>query len=186
VPGLLSVLSSYKFVVFMDADALFNQMHIPVEWLLNYWSIDSTISLAMALDPEGPQNNDTNGRRYANTGFIIAQNNPKTYEILTALDECPEETRYEGCAVWADTRFDEQAAFGRYVRYDYDEYIKELPCEEANGEWDLEICKGVFIQHMWWRTDTVSKRFGEQTLQSLMERVHENVMDDKRRIVKET
>jgi hypothetical protein len=183
VPALASILSSYKFVVFLDADALFNQMHIPVEWFLNYWSITPTTSLALALDPPEPQNNDTSGRRYANTGFVIAQNNPKTHEILKALDECPDEGRYKGCGKFRKEGFHEQGAFGSYVRYDYDDYIKELPCNEANGEWDLESCKGVFVQHMWWRTPTVRKHFGDETLQALMARMHGHAMKDKKMIV---
>lgn len=183
VSGLANVLKSYKFVVFLDADALFNQMHIPIEWLLNYWSINVTTSLAMALDPPGAVNNDTYGRRYSNTGFIIAQNNAKTHEILKAWDECPRETRYKGCSEWNKVRFHEQSAFGTYVRYDYDQYLKELPCDEANGEWDLENCRGVFIQHMWWRTPTVRSHFGDRTLQFLMERMHKHAMDEKEKII---
>lgn len=170
----------------MDADALFNQMHIPIEWLLNYWSITPTTSLAMAADPDAARNYDSKGRVYLNTGFIIAQNNEKTHEMLRALDECPEEKRYEGCKKWADTRFDEQAAFGEYVRYDYEEYVKELPCAEANGEWDLAKCKGVFIHHMWWRTRDVANKFGEKTTQSLMSRLHEHVIEERTHIVQQS
>ncbi|OQO12645.1 hypothetical protein B0A48_02107 [Cryoendolithus antarcticus] len=176
VAGLLQTLPNYKHVVFLDADALFAHMHIPIEWLLNYWSIDSTTSFAMALDPPGIENEDSLGRRHVNTGFIIAQNNPKTFEILEAWQDCPTEERWPGCARWRGERFHEQSAFGEYVRYDYEEYVKELPCTEANGEWDLDICRGVFVQHRWWRTAGTRQWVGEQALQKLMERVHEGLM----------
>ncbi|KAF2872362.1 hypothetical protein BDV95DRAFT_381883 [Massariosphaeria phaeospora] len=183
IAGLANTLKNYKYVVFLDADAIFNQMHVPIEWMLNYWSIDSTISLTMALDPPGQVNEDKRGRLYSNTGFIIAQNNPKTFEILKAWDECPTETRYKGCAEWNKVRFHEQSAYGSYIRYDYNNYLKELPCGEANGEWDLELCQGVFIQHMWWRTATVRSYFGDKTLQSLMGRMHAEVINEKDQIM---
>jgi hypothetical protein len=183
VQGLASTLKNYKYVVFLDADAIFNQMHIPIEWMLNYWSINSTTSLAMALDPPGDINDDKNGRRYSNTGFIIAQNNPKTFEILKAWDECPSETRYTGCSEWNKVRFHEQSAYGSYIRYDYGDYLKELPCNEANGEWDLELCQGVFVQHMWYRTSTVRSHFGDKTLQLLMGRMHADVINQKENII---
>ncbi|KAF2005039.1 hypothetical protein P154DRAFT_457557, partial [Amniculicola lignicola CBS 123094] len=167
IAGLAKTLLDYKYVIFLDSDALFNHMQVPIEWLLNYWEINSTTSLAMALDPPSDTNEDAHGRRYTNTGFIIAQNNPKTFEILQAWDECPSENRYQGCSHWNRVGFHEQSAYGEYIRYDYDNYLKELPCNEGNGEWDLEACRGVFIQHMWWRTSTARSHFGDRTLQSL-------------------
>ncbi|KAF2184101.1 hypothetical protein K469DRAFT_710007 [Zopfia rhizophila CBS 207.26] len=181
--ALANTLKSYKFVIFLDADAIFHHMQVPIEWLLNYWAINSTTSLAMALDPPESQNNDTFGRRYTNTGFIIAQNNPRTFDILKAWDECPNDERYPGCSEWKKPRFHEQSAFGTYVRYDYEEYIKELPCDEANGEWDHDLCRGTFISHFWWRTPSMRGYFGDVTLQNLMGRLHEQVIDEKKEII---
>ena len=163
----------YRFVVFFGADAVVNQMQIPMEWLFNYWDINERISLAMALDPDGPEgiNNDMNGRVYTNTGFIIAQRSALTQDILRAWNECPNDTRYPGCSSWKKSRFHEQSAFGSYVRYDYDENIRELPCSEANGEPDYKMCPGVFISHFWWRTNNVKRHYGDYALQSLTERV---------------
>ena len=181
-----NVVKDYKFVVFFDADAVVNQMQIPMEWLFNYWDINETISLAMALDPDGSEgiNNDTNGRVYTNTGFIIAQQSALTQDILRAWNECPNDTRYPGCSSWKKSRFHEQSAFGSYVRYDYDENIRELPCTEANGEPDYEMCPGVFISHFWWRTNNVKRHYGDCALQSLTERVQKAFMNRKEEIVK--
>lgn len=178
VPGLLQTLPKYKFVVFLDADAVFNHMYIPMEWLLNYWSITPDVSLAMAIDYPGEQNNDAKGRPYVNTGFIIAQNNLKTLEILDQWNKCPNDQRWPECSHWNRVRFHEQSAFGEYVRYDYREFLKELPCGEANGEWDMETCKGVFVQHRWWRTEGVRDWVGERVLQRFMERLHDVVVGD--------
>ena len=144
------------------------------------------ISLAMALDPDGPEgiNNDTNGRVYTNTGFIIAQRSALTQDILRAWNECPNDTRYPGCSSWKKPRFHEQSAFGSYVRYDYDENIRELPCTEANGELDYEMCLGVFISHFWWRTNNVKRHYEDYALQFLTERVQETFMNRKEEIVK--
>ncbi|ORY04394.1 hypothetical protein BCR34DRAFT_604905 [Clohesyomyces aquaticus] len=181
--AIANILHSYKFVIFLDADATFANPEIPIEWLLNYWSIDPSVSLAMALDPPKPTNNDTMGRRYSNTGFIIAQNNPRTFEILKVWDDCPNDIRYPGCSEWKKPRFHEQSAFGTYVRYDYDEWIKELPCDEANGEPDGEDCRGVFISHWWWRTNQVGTSFGDMTMKKVMGRLHGAVIDEKHKIV---
>jgi hypothetical protein len=33
---IVNLLEHYKSVVFLDADAAFHRMHMPMEWLLNY------------------------------------------------------------------------------------------------------------------------------------------------------
>ncbi|OCL01374.1 hypothetical protein AOQ84DRAFT_306820, partial [Glonium stellatum] len=184
--AIADVLKDYKFAIFPDADAAVNHMQIPMEWLLNYWDIDEKTSLAMALDPDGPGrvNNDTNGRVYANTGFIIARQSARTQDILRAWNECPSDTRYPGCSTWKKPRFHEQSAFGSYVRYDYEENIKELPCTEANGEPDFKTCPGVFISHFWWRTDNVKRYYENHVLQSLTEQVQNAFVSRKEEIVK--
>jgi len=41
----------------------------PLEWLLNYWNITAETLVAMAIDPDEPQNYDSRGNRLVNTGF---------------------------------------------------------------------------------------------------------------------
>ena len=84
--AIANVLKDYRFIVFFDADAIVNQIQIPMEWLFNYWDINKRISLAMVLDPDGPEgiNNDTNGRVYTNTSFIILHNKALSRRISSA------------------------------------------------------------------------------------------------------
>ncbi|OCK82118.1 hypothetical protein K432DRAFT_293973 [Lepidopterella palustris CBS 459.81] len=184
--AIANLLEEYKFVIFLDADAMFNHMQIPVEWLLNYWQITSDISLAMALDPvvTDGTNNDTHGRLYTNTGFIIAQQNARTQEILRAWHECPDDVRYPGCSEWKNPRFHEQSAFGTYVRYDYEANIKELPCAEANGEPDFEQCPGTFVTHFWWRTYSEKDYFQQTVMQALTGRIQKMYVDHQKDIVR--
>ncbi|CRK30155.1 hypothetical protein BN1708_018456, partial [Verticillium longisporum] len=73
VPAIKEALLKYKFVVFADADALFNQPDVPLEWMLNYWNVHPKTLVAMAEDPNSPTNQDPKGWVLWNTGFIVAQ-----------------------------------------------------------------------------------------------------------------
>lgn len=167
-------LKKYEWIVFLDADATFRYMHLPLEWLLNYWEIRPEHSLTMALDPWDPNepqyNSDHNNRTLTNTGFMLVQNNPHTMEILKAWHECPDDTRYSGCSYWKNSthKFHEQSAFGEYIRYDYENYIKELPCAEANGFPGVKVsqCEGRFIRHYWFEKSLVKKDFGDNFMQA--------------------
>ncbi|KAF2870352.1 hypothetical protein BDV95DRAFT_496247 [Massariosphaeria phaeospora] len=171
--ALANQINNYKFIVFLDADATFRFMQLPIEWMLNYWNIEPKHSITMALDPwsaEKPQyNSDRFNRTLTNTGFMIVQNNPTTQEILKAWHECPENTRYQGCSEWKKPRFHEQSAFGEYVRYDYEDNVKELPCAEANGFPGVQEsnCQGKFIRHYWFEKHMVKKDFRENMMQAI-------------------
>lgn len=159
--ALAQHIKDYKFIVFLDADATFRFQHLPLEWMFNYWQIEPKHSFTMALDPweeQAPQyNSDRFNRTYTNTGFMVVQNNDHTMKILRDWHECPDETRYKGCAEWKMPKFHEQSAFGEYVRYDYEDYVKELPCAEANGFPGVEIsnCQGKFVRHYWFDKDHI-------------------------------
>lgn len=95
-PHVLSeLLESYQFVVFIDADATIQHLELPIEWLFNRWGITPTTSIAMPLDTRqilnGDENasNDSKGKLALNTGVVIAQSLPYTFEMLTAWKECP-------------------------------------------------------------------------------------------------
>jgi hypothetical protein len=168
--ALANYINDYKFIVFLDADATFRFLHLPIEWLLNYWSIEPRHSIVMAKDPWDPQspqyNSDRFNRTYTNTGFIIAQNNEHTMPILKAWHECPDDIRYPGCSQWKQPKFHEQSAFGEYVRYDYEDYIKELDCGQANGFPGVQIsnCQGKFVRHYWFEKRLVKVDYEEDIL----------------------
>lgn len=75
-------LDKYQFVVFMDADAVWNQLELPLEWLHNHW--DFGLNTSLALSEDWGLCTTANGLRCLNTGFIIAQQNERTWEILQA------------------------------------------------------------------------------------------------------
>ncbi|KAF2744762.1 hypothetical protein M011DRAFT_479522 [Sporormia fimetaria CBS 119925] len=171
--ALANELKKYKFIVFLDADATFRFLHLPIEWMLNYWDIQPHHSITMALDPWDPKepqyNSDRFNRTYTNTGFMVVQNNKYTQEILRAWHECPEDTRYANCSEWKKPKFHEQSAFGEFVRYDYEKYIKELPCAEANGFPGVTVsnCQGRFIRHYWFDKSLVKRDFADNIMQAL-------------------
>ena len=157
--ALANLIPDYDFIVFLDADATFRYMQLPIEWLLNHWEVEPQHSIVMAKDPwnaDKPQyNSDRFNRTLTNTGFMIVQNNPKTLPMLKAWHECPDDVRYPGCSEWKGPKFHEQSAFGEYIRYDdeFKDSIKELECREANGFPGVEVskCQGKFVRHYWFQ-----------------------------------
>ncbi|KAJ5220399.1 hypothetical protein N7468_009603 [Penicillium chermesinum] len=152
VSAIRQALQDYEIVVFLDADAIIRYPHLPFEWLFNYWGINENTRVAMALDPDEPQNKDSQGVTYLNTGFVVAQQSLETNELFDAWESCPSEVRYPNCSWWAEEWPHEQAAFGEYLRYDFEpDDVKVLPCAEANGYPELEnsTCHGEFIRHYW-------------------------------------
>lgn len=143
--------STYRFVIFADADAIFNHPQIPLESLFNHWNVSTETSLAISLDPSWCK--DSHGRVGLNTGFIIAQNNERTHEILNAWSECADGTRWAECVQYKNKKVFEQTAFNEYVRYDYKgpEDIRALPCDETDGyPGTPDKCDGEIVRH-WWR-----------------------------------
>lgn len=171
--ALANQIGNYKFIVFLDADATFRFLHLPIEWLINYWNIEPHHSIIMAKDPWDPRypefNSDRFNRTYANTGFMIVQNNENTIPILKAWHECPDDVRYPNCSQWKQPNFHEQSAFGEYIRYDYDEYIKELDCGQANGFPGVEVsnCQGKFVRHYWFEKHLVKLDYRENMMNAV-------------------
>jgi hypothetical protein len=134
---LYELLHLYRFVVFIDADAIIQHMEVPLEWLFNRWGVTPTTSIAMPLDVTTSENGDDNhssdskGRLVLNTGFIVSQALPHTFEMLEAWRECTTEKRYPGCGFWKEQWSHEQRAFSEFIRYDYnphgDNIVVRLP-----------------------------------------------------------
>ncbi|KAK7404022.1 hypothetical protein QQX98_010195 [Neonectria punicea] len=155
-PSVLSkILKNHDACVFIDSDAMFNHLDLPLEWLMNYWSISPlNNSLALAVDPDTQHNRDRSGNLFLNTGFMIMQNNSKIYEMFKDWDDCANDGgKYPDCVEfrnrkgWQPT---DQGGFGTFIRYDYPKDILELPCTEANGFLESNSgCDGKFIKHVW-------------------------------------
>lgn len=154
---------------------------------MNYWEIHpDTNSLALAADPNSKNNQDKFGKVYLNTGFIVAQNNPKTFEIMDAWEKCPEEDGpHPDCAIFKTNgpgRPTDQGGFGTYTRYDYAEDIKELECGEANGFPESHSgCDGKFIRHLWTgKKDWIKVNIGQQLPGRYLELFHKQYLDEKK------
>ncbi|KAJ5159807.1 uncharacterized protein N7482_006811 [Penicillium canariense] len=177
VPVIKEALRHHQFVVFMDADATFHYPQLPLEWLFNYWDITPDTLIAMAVDPNDPENLDARGRIFLNTGFIIAQQSPRTMELFEAWESCPENNvGFPDCSWWSFHWPHEQGAFGTHIRYLFNqpEDVKELPCAEANGCPDVANtgCIGEFVQHWWARKDRVGPAVGESIIQNFLPQLH--------------
>ncbi|KAF2264995.1 hypothetical protein CC78DRAFT_216728 [Lojkania enalia] len=185
VPMMREALKTHEYIVFMDSDVMFHYPHLPLEWLLNYWNMTKDTLAMMSIDPDEPQNYDAKGNRYLNTGFVIAQQSKRTQEMYKNWAECPSEKRYKGCAKWKLEWAHEQAAFGNYLRYDYDrpDDIKVLPCVEANGAPEAENrggCKGIFVRHYWVGKGLLSQSLADQVMQYFLPRLHSFYLQESR------
>ena len=182
VPLMKEALKTHDYIVFMDSDVVVHYPHLPLEWLMNYWNMTEETLVMMAIDPDEPQNYDSRGNRYLNTGFIIAQSSKRTQKMYRDWANCPSNTRYKDCSRWKYEMFHEQSAFGNYIRYDYNrpDDIRVLPCAEANGcpeAINRGGCKGTFIRHYWIDKGQVSKALGDQVMQYFLPRLHQMYHD---------
>lgn len=168
----------FDIVVMLDYDAMFPSPEVPLEWMLNYWKIGPEVMVAMAEDPPGEGNNDLRHKVNINSGFIIAQSSDNTQRLFKDWAECPDETRYKGCAIWKDKPFHEQSAFSSHVRYDFldglsidthPEYIRMLPCREANGIPEVAGCGcvGQLVRHYWAKKGLTNREFGHNVMAGL-------------------
>jgi hypothetical protein len=200
---LFDLLHKYRFVIFIDADATIQHLELPFEWLFNRWGITPQTSIAMPLDTRQDLNGDlhasedSKGKLQLNTGLVIAQALPYTFEMLTAWKDCPNEKKYPGCGNWKENWSHEQRAFSEYIRYDYNPSgtnIIEIPCNDAAGypglsdhSWILSNCTGQFVRH-----HTIDKAMTKRStevamLQSLTDLVRKELLGNKNKYwIKET
>lgn len=172
------LLADYDFVIMLDYDAMFPSPEVPLEWMFNYWKIDKDVMVAMAEDPSGDPNWDDRHKVNMNSGFIIAQSSDNTQRLFKDWAECPSEVRYKGCAKWGKTLFHEQAAFSSLVRYDFldgysiethPQYIRNLPCQEANGIPEVagSGCVGHLVRHYWGKKGLTNREFSHNIMAAI-------------------
>ena len=194
---LAGLLESYRFVVFVDADATIQHLELPIEWLFNRWGITPQTSIAMPLDTRqilnGDENasNDSKGKLALNTGVVIAQALPHTFDMMTAWKECPNEKQYPGCATWKQEWSHEQKAFSEYIRWDYNpsgNEIVEIPCDDAMGypgindhAHILSKCQGTFLRHHTVDKGMTKKSTEEAMLQAMADLAHKMLQQNKER-----
>ncbi|KAH7148362.1 hypothetical protein EDB81DRAFT_460530 [Dactylonectria macrodidyma] len=184
---LAKILKKHDACIYLDSDAIFHHMDLPFEWLMNYWNLNpGTNSLALAADPSHKNNQDKFGKVYLNTGFIVAQNNDKTFEIFDEWDACAEDGgKHPDCVDFRNNRPGkptDQGGFGTYIRYDYPKDIKELPCTEANGFPESHSgCEGKFIKHLWTgKKDWIKIAVGGQLPGDLLEEFQKDFLASKK------
>ncbi|KAF7560477.1 hypothetical protein G7046_g3655 [Stylonectria norvegica] len=185
-PIISKILQNHDACVYIDSDAIFSRLDLPFEWLMNYWQIHpEDNSLALAFDPDQKHNQDKFGKIYLNTGFIVAQNNDKTYEIMDSWADCPnDKSAHPDCKNFRTNvpgQPTDQGGFGTYIRYDYPKDIKELPCNEANGfPQSGSGCNGDFIKHLWTgKHDWIKIAVGEQMPGALLDTFHKQFIAEK-------
>ncbi|KAI5462065.1 hypothetical protein BGZ63DRAFT_203952 [Mariannaea sp. PMI_226] len=186
-PIMSAILKKHDVCIYLDSDAIFNRLDLPFEWLMNYWDINPVNnSLALAADPEHKNNHDKFGKTYLNTGFIVAQNNEKTFQIFDDWEECPNDGgKHPECTEFRTNRPGkptDQGGFGTFIRYDYPKDIKELLCTEANGFPESKSgCEGKFIKHVWTGKNTYTKLIvGQQLPGDLLHAWHKQFLDDRK------
>jgi len=186
-PVMAEILKDHEVCLYLDSDAIFHHLDLPFEWMMNRWDLhkDSN-SLALAADPTHKNNEDKFGKVYLNTGFIVAQNNPKTFEIFDAWQACPEEGgAHPECNEFKYNRPGkptDQGGFGTYIRYDFPDDIKELQCTEANGFPESKSgCDGKFIKHLWTgKHDWLNIAVGQQIPGNYLEIFHQQYLAEKK------
>ncbi|EEY17147.1 conserved hypothetical protein [Verticillium alfalfae VaMs.102] len=160
VPMIREELKTHKFVVFLDADAIFVQPQLPIEFLLGLWNITDGTLVAMAEDPNSPVNRDEKG---------------------WVWDECPTGERFPGCEKWAKEWAHEQAAFGNYIRYAYNttDDLRVIPCGDGNGAAYLgdKKCLGAFVSHFWGHKGVTVEYLHKMVAQGLMRNTKDNHHD---------
>ncbi|KAG6021904.1 hypothetical protein E4U41_002366 [Claviceps citrina] len=186
-PSVISkILKEHDVCIYLDSDAIFRNIDLPFEWLLNYWKLyPDNNSMALAVDPEFDYNRDKFGKLYDNTGFIILQNNPLTYKIMDDWSRCPDDNGpYPGCEKFRSSppgRPTDQGGFGTFVRYNYTQHIRELPCTEANGfPQSVSVCSGTFIRHFWTgKNNHIKVEVGQQIPGPFLRAFHEEFLREK-------
>lgn len=196
---LQKMLHHYRFVVFIDADAVIQHLEVPVEFLFNRWNISPNTSVAMPVDTRqrpwgGPKHStDSRGKIVLNSGVVVLQNLPHTHEMMQAWVECTSEQRYPGCGYWKDHWSHEQRAFSEYIRYDFNPQgnnIVEIPCDDANGYPGLvgkaavvDDCKGQFIRHYTLDKAMAKTSASDALMQSVAELLQRNFAENSRDIL---
>ncbi len=168
----------------LDADAYVRHPNISIEYLLARYNFTRNSSFLMASDPDGKNNEDSKGRATLNTGFIIAQNNNVTKQILRRLALCAE--TIPGCEIWKTKWTWEQRAFSEYIRDQMKEGSELIiaPCNELNGfEESHSGCSGTFVLHTWTAKKTMMERLKKLMLENLMTILEEQMWRQNRSYV---
>jgi len=170
----------YKFVVFTDSDVVFPHLRMSMEYLMERWNVTAETAVTIGHAPKLRSSMDhVHHQQGVNTGFMMVQNTSVTDNMFKDWAECPSEVKYPGCAHWKDVMWHEQSAYNDYIRYDYPNVTREVPCNEVNGapehrEQGEAHCDGILVRHYW-----VAKNKVKEAVQaSIAEAILPGVIDD--------
>lgn len=163
------IIHKYDIVACFDPDVYVRHPNISIEYIMARYNFTANSSFLMAADPNSKNNQDSQGRATLNMGFIIAQNNNLTKQILKGLALCVE--TIPGCEKWKTTWSHEQRAFSEYFR-DRLMVGSELiiaPCKELNGyQESTSGCTGAIITHGWTIKHAIKRRLRKLMFENLM------------------
>lgn len=189
----------------MDSNAIFPHMNLPIEWLMNYWDITPEIAMAMAQEPyqwlrkrlnvtQDSLNHseplrswvsglDTRCRTALNAGVMIIQRSPDTLEMMRRWAECPV-GGYEGCEKLMVNWPAEQGAFTEYVRNEFADRVREIPCDEALGYPGISIgCSGRLVRHYTSEEGLIRGAMGDTLLERMMGTVQRGMVEQKDKLL---
>ena len=189
-PVVSEILKNHKVCIYADSDAIFHHPEVPMEWLMNYWSvIPGETTVTLAEDPAAFRNTEKYGEYWKNTGFLIMQNTTETHKLMKDWWECPTDKKYPDCHKHAFAnpgKPTDQAGFDLFIYPDpeYKPHINVLKCEEANGyhgyKSDWQKCEGTFIAHPWTGKNSLLNQYvGEQMPGRWLESLHTQFLAEK-------
>jgi hypothetical protein len=185
LPAIREALKSHEIVMFLDADAIFENLELPLEWMLSHWNITKKTMVALPEDVHQTPNYDDQGQLFWNAGVIVAQSGERkddVQELFNRWEDCPTEKEYKGCAKWLVRWAAEQAAFNNYIRYTYDqqEDLRVLPCNEANGNYGHKSfgCHGNLVSHWWHQKEFVVTRLFQQADTCTVYNLHQHFLKE--------
>ncbi|KAI9150657.1 hypothetical protein HJFPF1_10432 [Paramyrothecium foliicola] len=179
LPILREALKTYEIVMFLDADAIFEHMNLPLEWLLSHWDIGKDTIVALPEDVHNGANYDDYGRIFWNAGVILAHKTDRTQELIRRWENCPTEEEFKGCSRWMMKWAAEQAAFNNYIRYAYNtsNEVRMIPCNEANGNTIAGgDCQGTLVSHWWHDKEYVVEKLYQQANSCTIYDLHEHFL----------
>lgn len=154
IPAIQQALREYPYVIFLDSDAIFRNLELPLEWMLNHWGIEPhTILSAAEVPGHGPKQLGYDGNPNLNTGFIVAQRTAHSETFFQKWLECPMGKSYRGtdCERFRFEKQHEQGALSILrSRAPFDQgAVKALACDEANQRPGKGRCDGTLVIHAW-------------------------------------
>jgi hypothetical protein len=187
---MIEHLKECKFVLFTEADGIFKELMLPLEWQMNYWNFTKETNIAIASDPLSDLNKDSHGNMNLDLGFVLAQNTERTFEIWEGWNNCLDDsTKFPDCQKWAYNWPAEQGAYSSIIRYKYSEPgdLLIIPCDEANGYPESDTgCHGTLnYQHYWLKKDTLKDKAVLPTVQLMMQGLQLDILLRKDQILQE-